>query len=87
MESLDFPMNSNNFGKILYFLNSPVMAKLGNVKQALAERCLALGPSGLSKNELTELLYLAPAMLMMHRAVWLRSVEGIHSVWTHAVDS
>jgi membrane glycosyltransferase len=55
--------------------------------EALAERCLALGPAGISKNELSELLYLAPAMLMMHRAVWLRSVEGIHSVWTQAVES
>ena len=26
-------------------------------------------------------------MLMMHRAVWLRSAEGIHSVWTQAVES
>jgi len=55
--------------------------------QALAERCLAEGPAGLTKNELSELLYLAPAMLMMHRAVWLRSAEGIHSVWTQAVES
>ncbi len=55
--------------------------------EALAERCLMLGPSGLSKNELSELLYLAPAMLLMHRAVWLRSAEGIHSVWTQAVES
>ena len=53
----------------------------------LAERCLTLGPSGLTKNELSELLYLAPAMLLMHRAVWLRSAEGIHPVWTQAVES
>jgi membrane glycosyltransferase len=26
-------------------------------------------------------------MLMMHRAVWLRSAEGIHSTWTQAVES
>jgi membrane glycosyltransferase len=55
--------------------------------ESLAERCLSEGPSGLSKNELTELLYLAPAMLMMHRAVWLRPAEGIHDVWTQAVES
>jgi membrane glycosyltransferase len=55
--------------------------------EALAERCLTLGPAGLSKNELAELLYLAPAMLMMHRAVWLRSAEGIHPSWTQAVES
>jgi membrane glycosyltransferase len=54
---------------------------------ALAERCLTAGPGDLTKNELSELLYLAPAMLMMHRAVWLRSTEGIHSVWTLAVAS
>jgi membrane glycosyltransferase len=53
----------------------------------LAERCLTLGPAGLSKNELSELLYLAPAMLMVHRAVWLRSTENMHSVWTQAVES
>jgi membrane glycosyltransferase len=55
--------------------------------EALAERCLMLGPSGLSQNELSELLYHSPAMLMMHRAVWLRSAEGIHAVWTQAVES
>ena len=26
-------------------------------------------------------------MLMMHRAVWLRPAGGIHSIWTHAVES
>ncbi len=55
--------------------------------EALAERCLSEGPAGLSKNELSELLYLAPAMLMMHRAVWLRPNEVIHTVWTEAVES
>ncbi len=55
--------------------------------ESLAERCLSEGPSGLSKNELTDLLYLAPAMLMMHRAVWLRPAEGMHEVWTQAVES
>jgi membrane glycosyltransferase len=55
--------------------------------ELLAERCLSEGPTGLTKNELTELLYLAPAMLLMHRAVWLRPSEGIHSIWTQAVES
>jgi membrane glycosyltransferase len=55
--------------------------------EALAERCLSEGPTALSKAELSELLYLAPAMLHMHRAVWLRSTEGIHSVWTQALES
>jgi hypothetical protein len=26
-------------------------------------------------------------MLMMHRAVWLRPTESMHSVWTQAVES
>ena len=61
--------------------------ELSEGDQILAERCLALGPTGLSGGELSELLYCGPAMLMMHRAVWLRSIEGIHPVWTLAVDS
>jgi membrane glycosyltransferase len=55
--------------------------------ELLAERCLSEGPSGLSKNEVAELLYLAPAMLMMHRAVWLRPAESIHHAWAEAVAS
>jgi membrane glycosyltransferase len=55
--------------------------------EALAERCLSEGPAALSKNEMSELMYLAPAMLHMHRSVWLRSTEGIHSVWTQALES
>jgi membrane glycosyltransferase len=62
-------------------------SELSASEEALAERCLTAGPGDLSKNELSELLYLAPAMLLMHRAVWLRSAEGIHSVWTQAVES
>jgi len=55
--------------------------------EALAERCLSEGPASLSKNEMSELMYLAPAMLHMHRSVWLRSTEGIHSIWTQALES
>ncbi len=55
--------------------------------ELLAERCLSDGPGGLSKGEVSELLYLAPAMLMMHRAVWLRPAEGMHAVWNQAVES
>jgi membrane glycosyltransferase len=62
-------------------------SELQEKDSALAERCLTEGPGGLSKSELSDLLYQAPAMLMMHRAVWLRSTEGIHSVWTQAVES
>jgi membrane glycosyltransferase len=62
-------------------------SELTQAEEALAERCLHEGPSGLTKSELSELLYLAPAMLMMHRAVWLRPAESIHHVWTQAVES
>ena len=62
-------------------------SELKEADEALAERCLTEGPAGLSKNELSELLYHAPAMLMMHRAVWLRPNEGMHSAWTQAVES
>jgi membrane glycosyltransferase len=63
------------------------VSELRESEEALAERCLTEGPAGLSKDELSELLYLAPAMLMMHRAVWLRPSESIHNVWTQAVES
>ncbi len=66
------------------------LLEIADIKPAdeiLAERCLSEGPNGLTKNEISELLYLAPAMLMMHRAVWLRPAEGMHSVWTQAVES
>jgi membrane glycosyltransferase len=62
-------------------------AEITPADESLAERCLSEGPAGLTKNELSELLYLSPAMLMMHRAVWLRPAEGIHEVWTQAVES
>ena len=62
-------------------------AELTEADEVLSERCLLAGPAGLTKNEISELLYLAPAMLMMHRAVWLRSAEGIHTAWTQAVES
>ena len=62
-------------------------SELTEAEEVLAERCLLSGPDDLTKNELSEILYLAPAMLMMHRAVWLRSAECIHNVWTQAVES
>lgn len=61
--------------------------ELTHDQHELAERCLTKGPDSLDKKELSELLYLAPAMILMHRAVWLRSSDGIHHVWTRAVDS
>ncbi|MBN8456761.1 MAG: glucans biosynthesis glucosyltransferase MdoH [Verrucomicrobia bacterium] len=62
-------------------------AELTAAQEALAERCLVEGPSALDKKELAELLYLAPAMLRLHRAVWLRPADTIHAVWTQAVES
>lgn len=56
-------------------------------QETLAEKCLTEGPGALDNKELSELLYLAPAMIFMHRAVWLRSTEGIHHAWTRAVES
>jgi membrane glycosyltransferase len=56
-------------------------------EEVLAEKCLIQGPGALSKDELSELLYLGPAMLLMHRAVWLRPADSIHPIWTQAVQS
>ncbi len=53
----------------------------------LANKCLRVGPQNLSTPELTQLLYLAPAMLMMHRAVWLGGDGDLDRVWTDAVES
>ncbi len=57
------------------------------IEEALARRCLREGPDALEKAELAQLLYLAPAMLMMHRAVWLGLHEEVGSVWMRAVES
>ena len=62
-------------------------AEMNPVEEALAVRCLKEGPSALDKNELSQLLYLAPAMLHMHRTVWLGMSGEIDSVWTRAVES
>ena len=56
-------------------------------REAVVERCLTAGMAGLTKDEQSELLYHAPGMLMLHRAVWLRPAEGIHATWTQAVES
>jgi membrane glycosyltransferase len=62
-------------------------SELSAGQEAVVERCLLEGPAGLSKDELIDLFYHAPGMLMLHRAVWLRPAEGIHTVWTQAVES
>ncbi|MEN9535872.1 MAG: glucans biosynthesis glucosyltransferase MdoH, partial [Verrucomicrobiota bacterium] len=62
-------------------------AELHEHQETLEEKCLVHGPSELSKEELSELLYLGPAMLLMHRAVWLRPADRIHPIWTQAVQS
>jgi len=62
-------------------------SELTMASEALVERCLTLGPGSMSKDEMIELLYLAPGMLALHRSVWLRPAEGIHSTWTQAVES
>jgi len=62
-------------------------ARMSEPALDLAERCLSEGPRAMSERDLTELLYLAPAMLHMHRSVWLRPAESIHWIWTQAVES
>lgn len=62
-------------------------AQMSDAELNLAERCLSEGPRAMSRQDLTELLYLAPAMLHMHRSVWLRPAESIHWIWTQAVES
>ncbi|MEI6606072.1 MAG: glucans biosynthesis glucosyltransferase MdoH [Verrucomicrobiota bacterium] len=62
-------------------------ARMSEPELDLAERCLSEGPHAMSEQDLTDLLYLAPAMLHMHRSVWLRPAESIHQIWTQAVES
>lgn len=62
-------------------------SEMNPVEEALAKRCLREGPDALTKAELAQLLYLAPAMLLMHRTVWLGHGEGICDVWIRAVES
>ncbi len=62
-------------------------SEITTADETLVERCLTEGPGALTKDEMIELLYLAPGMLALHRAVWLRPAEGIHAVWTQAVES
>ncbi|MFD2257035.1 glucans biosynthesis glucosyltransferase MdoH [Luteolibacter algae] len=60
---------------------------MGGVDESLANRCLKNGPGALSKSDLSQLLYTMPAMLMMHRAVWLGAMEDLHPIWIKAVES
>lgn len=57
------------------------------IEEALARRCLKEGPDALSKAELSQLLYVAPAMLLMHRAVWLGMADEVGHIWMRAVES
>jgi membrane glycosyltransferase len=61
--------------------------EINPVEEALAKRCLKEGTEALSKSELSQLLYLAPAMLMMHRSVWLGLTDDVGPVWMRAVES
>ena len=54
--------------------------------EEMVERCLTEGPGAMEKEEMEQLLYLAPAMLNMHHKVWL-GAGGISEVWLKAVDS
>ena len=61
--------------------------EMNPVEEALAKRCLKEGTEALSKSELSQLLYLAPAMLMMHRTVWLGLSDDVGPLWMRAVES
>lgn len=62
-------------------------SEMNAIEEALAKRCLKEGPEHLSKSELSSLLYIAPAMLMMHRSVWLGLSDEVSHVWMRAVES
>jgi membrane glycosyltransferase len=62
-------------------------AEMNPIEEALARRCLKEGPDALEKAELAQLLYLAPAMLMMHRTVWLGLPDEVGMIWMRAVES
>lgn len=58
-----------------------------NFPEACMERWLAEGSDALDKNEMTEVMYSATAMLQMHRSVWSRPFEQMHPQWGRAVES
>ncbi|MEI7927814.1 MAG: glucans biosynthesis glucosyltransferase MdoH [Verrucomicrobiales bacterium] len=53
----------------------------------LAEKMLKEGAIALKKDELASVLYHGPTVLAMHRAVWSRPFEGLHSSWGKAIES
>ncbi len=59
----------------------------GDVSQELWQRWLAGGSDAILKEEMTEIMYNAQAMLQMHRAVWSLPFEQMHSIWRRAVES
>jgi membrane glycosyltransferase len=55
--------------------------------EVLIEKWLTDGPESLNKQEMTEVMYSAQGMLLMHRSVWSRPFELIHPDWCRAVES
>ncbi|MFD0892537.1 glucans biosynthesis glucosyltransferase MdoH [Luteolibacter ambystomatis] len=53
----------------------------------LAEKMLKEGAAALKKDELANILYHGPSVLAMHRAVWSRPFDALHSSWGKAVES
>jgi len=53
----------------------------------LIEKWLIAGSEALDKNELTEVMYSSQGMLQMHRSVWSRPFEKLHSSWSRAIES
>ena len=56
-------------------------------QEPLIEKWLMAGSEALDKNELTEVMYSSQGMLQMHRSVWSRPFEQLHSSWSRAVES
>ncbi|MEY3394345.1 MAG: glucans biosynthesis glucosyltransferase MdoH [Verrucomicrobiota bacterium] len=62
-------------------------SEMNPIEEALARRCLKEGPDALSKAELSQLLYVASAILLMHRTVWLGMTDEVGPIWMRAVES
>ena len=58
-----------------------------NFPEEMMAKWLVEGPDCLSKQEMTEVMYSAQAMLTMHRSVWSRPFDQMHPLWSRAVES
>ena len=58
-----------------------------NPATELLEQWLGEGPTALGKDDLVKVLYDAPTMLAMHRALWARPFDRLHARWVRALES